>query len=261
MNATLRNRLIQVEQRFLIATVAQDEKALGEISLELSWLVHHFKAVEASGNLDDNTALLLSRVSRAIRATTQCMLECEDALKDAQTALISCSSLPLPSDDPLVSISPPTFPPFLLFSPSGTFCVLGHNKLLDACAYRWLIQNVHNPYPPSTQLQIIGDESMTSVAQVKIWFQEARDLVGWTRLSDEFFTGSISATIAAAKRVYVEHDNAIPFPIAFAFSRVKAFMESLFAERPASPTPTSFIGCSVQALRPAAGGQDHFHET
>ena len=251
MNATLRDRLILVEQLFLIAIVAQDEKALGEISLELSWLVHHFKAVEASGNLDDNTALLLSRVSRVIRATTQCMLECEDALKDAQTALISCSNLPLPSDDLLVSTSPPTFPPFLLFShvsPSGTFCVLGHNKLLDACAYRWLMQNMHNPYPTSTQLQIIGDESMTSVAQAELWFQEARDSVGWTKLSDEFFASSLNATITAAKRVYLEHDDAMPFCIALAFSKVKAYMETLFAEHPTLPPLTSHVGYSAQAV-------------
>lgn len=258
MNAsTLRDSLILLEQRFLIAVVAQDEAALQAFSLELSQLIHHFKCIEASGNLDDSTALLLARVSQAIRSTTQCMLECEDILNDG---VISCSNLPLPSDG-LAPVSTISTPYHLLFSSSGTLGTLGHNNLLDACAYRWLIQNMHNPYPPSTQLQIIGDESMTSVAQVKLWFQEARDLVGWTRLSDEFFTGSISATIAVAERVYVEHDNAIPFPVAFAFSRVKAFMESLFSEHPASPTPTSLIGCSVQALRPVPGGQDHLNES
>jgi hypothetical protein len=251
MNATLRDRLILVEQLFLIAVVAQDETALEEFSLELSRLIHHFKAVEASGDLDDNTTLLLSRVSQVIRATTQCMLECEDILKDAQTGL-SCSSLPLPSNDLLpVSTSRPTFTPYrLLFShvsSSGTLSILGHNKLLDACAYRWLMQNMHNPYPTSTQLQIIGDESMTSVAQAELWFQEARDLIGWTRLSDEFFTGSLNATITAAKRVYLERDNTIPFCIAFAFSKVKAFMETLFAEH---PSLTSHVGCSAQAPRP-----------
>ncbi|KAH9004062.1 hypothetical protein EDB86DRAFT_2126918 [Lactarius hatsudake] len=253
MNATLRDRLILVEQLFLIAVVAQDETAVKKFSLELSRLVHHFKAVEASGGLDDNTTLLLSRVSQVITATTQCMQECEDILKDAQTRLISNSGLPLPSDDLLpVSTSRPTFTPYLLFShtsSSGTG-ILGHNKLLDACAYRWLMQNMHNPYPTPTQLQIIGGESMTSVAQAELWFQEARDSVGWTRLSHEYFTGSLNATVTAAKRVYLEHDNSIPFCIAFAFSNVKASMETLLAERPALPTPLT--GCSTQALRALA---------
>ncbi|KAI9444848.1 hypothetical protein H4582DRAFT_1911683 [Lactarius indigo] len=260
MNATLRDRLILVEQLFLIAVVAQDEMAVKEFSLELSRLIHHFKVVEASGDLDDNTTLLLSRVSQVIRATTECMLGCEDILKDARTRLISCSSLPLPPDDQLpVSMSRSPFTPYpLLFShisSSGTLGILGQNKLLDAYAYRWLMQNTHNPFPTPTQLQIMGDESMTSVTQVERWFQEARDSIGWTRLSEEFFTGSLDATITAAKRVYLEHDNTIPFCITLAFSKVKAFMETLFAGYPET-TLTSQVGYSAQALQPVPAVND-----
>ena len=263
MNATLRDKLILVEQLFLIAVVAQDETAVEEISVELSRLIHHFKAVEASGDLDNDTTLLLARVSQVISATTQCMLECEDILKDGQSGLIGCSGLS-PSDDLLpVSASRPTFTPYCLLFPhassSGTLGILGHNKLLDACAYSWLMQNMHNPYPISNQLQIMADESMTSVAQAELWFQEARDLIGWTRLSGEFFTGSLSATITAARRVYLEHDNTIPFCIAFAFSKVKASMETLFVEYPGLPIPlASHVGCTAQSLRPVPVGQDHF---
>ena len=266
MNATLRDRLILVEQLFLIAVTAQDEAALEEISLELSRLIHHFKVAEASGDLDDNTTLHLSRVAQAIRATTQCMLECEDVLKDAQTDLIACCSLPQSSNDLLsVSTSCPTFTAYpLLFRPvssSRTLSILGHNKPLDACAYRWLIQNVHNPYPSSSQLQIIGNESMTSVAQAELWFQEARDLTGWTELSDEFFAGAIDATITVAKRIYLERDNTIHFSIAFAFSKVKASMETLFAEHAALPTSLTDHGrSSTLALQPVPGGQGHFNK-
>ena len=265
MNATLRDRLILVEQLFLIAVVGQDETAREKFSLELSQLIHHFKTVEACAGLDDDTTLLLSRVAQGIRATTQCMLECEDVLKDAQTDLLNCSSLPLPSDDQCpVATNHPRYTPYPLLlchvPSSGALSVLGHNKVLDASAYRWLLQNMYNPYPTSTQLQTIGNESMTSVAQVEIWFQEARDSVGWTKLSDEFFTGSHSATITAAKRIYVEHDDStIPFRIAFAFSQVKASMETLFAEHSALPDPlTSHLGHSTQALGPVPVGQDLF---
>ncbi|KAH8997343.1 hypothetical protein EDB92DRAFT_1412925, partial [Lactarius akahatsu] len=264
MNATLHDRLILVEQLFLIAVVAQDETALKEFSQELSRLTHHFKAVEASGDLDDDTALLLSHVSQVIRATTQCVLECEDVLTGTQTGLINGSKLSLSPDDLLpVSTSFPTFTPYCLlfshFSSSGTLGILGHNKLLDACAYRWLLQNMHNPHPTPTQLQTMGDESMTSVAQAELWFQEARDLVGWTRLSHEFFTGSLNATISAAKRVYLEHDNSVPFCIAFALSKVKASIETLFAEHSALPTLTSHVGCSAQVLRPIPVVNDSVH--
>jgi hypothetical protein len=265
MDATLRDKLVLMEQRFLIAVVDHDEVALQDFYQEWSWFLRRVQAAKASGNLDDSTTLLLSHISQAIRAMTNYMIDCDDLLKDAQTSLLSNSGLPLPSDDLLpVSTSRPTLTPYLLFShvsPSGTLGILGHNKRLDACAYRWLMQNMHNPYPTATQLQIIGDESMTSVAQTERWFQEARDSVGWTGLSREFFTGSLNATITAAKRVYLEHDNTIPFCITFGFSKVKASMETLFAEHPALPTPvTSHVGCTTQSLRPVPGGQDHFNK-
>lgn len=263
MNATLHDRVILLEQQFLIAVVAQDEVALKEFSLELSQLVHHYKAVEASGDLDDKTTLLLSRVSQVISVTTQCVLECEDIIKN-QIGLISCSNLALPSDDQLpLPTSRPAFTPYpLLFchvSSPEHLGILGRSKLLDTCAYRWLTYNMHNPYPTSAQLQIMGDESLVSVAQAELWFQEARDLIGWTRLLDEFFTGSVTATITAAKRVYLEHDRTVPFCIAFAFSKVKASIETLFTEHPALPTVlTSHVGCSDQALQRVPVGQYRF---
>jgi hypothetical protein len=256
MDATLRNRIVSLEQQFLIAVFARNKQVLEDSTRELSQL----EAIQTGEDLDDSTNLLLCRVSRVIRNTTQCMLECEDILKDAQSSLISC----LPSDDLLpASTCHSTSTPYpLLFShasSSGTLGILGHNKLLDACAYRWLMQNMHNPYPTSTQLQIIGDGSMTSVAQVKLWFQEARDLIGWTKLSDEFFTGSLNATITTAKQFYLEHDNTIPFCVAFAFSKVKAIMETLFAERTASPTPlSSHVGCSVVQVQ--VNDSAHFND-
>jgi hypothetical protein len=261
MNATLRDRLIRLEQRFLIAVVAQDEVALKDFALELSQLFRHFEVVKASEELDDSTTLLLSHVSQAITATSDCMLGCEAILNEAQNCSLSCPDLDLPSDDPPpVSTSSPTSPPtvtscHLLFPSPGAPGILGRNKLLDACAYRWLVQNMHNPYPTSNQLQVIGDKSMTSVAQAELWFEEARDSIGWTKLSREFFMGSVDATIAAAQRVYLERDNTIPFSIAFAFSEVKAFIETLFLEYPASPVGQ--VSYATQAMRSMPIGQDH----
>jgi hypothetical protein len=254
MHATLRDKLILLEQKFLIAVVAQDEVALEDFALELSQLSHHFE-VKASGDFDDCTTLL-SRLSQAITATSDCMLGCEAILNDARTSALSCLNIEPPSDDlPSVSTSPPTFTSCrLLFRSSGTPSILGRNKFLDACAYHWLVQNMHNPYPTSSQLLVIGDKSMTSMAQAELWFEEARDSIGWTKLSRDFFMGSIDATIAAAQRVYLERDNTIPFGITFAFFEVKAFMEALFLEYPDSPT--GVVHHAAQSLHSVPIGED-----
>lgn len=264
IDATLRYKLILLEQKFLIAVGAHDEAALKDFYQKWSLLFRHFQAVEASGGLDDGTVLLLSHVSQAIRATTKCMLECEDISIEAQTSSLNGSSLCLSPDDMFSASTnlPPPTPYHLLFSrvPScGALGILGQNKHLDARAYHWLMQNMHNPYPSSVQLQIIGGASDTSVEQVVLWFQEARDSVGWTRLSHEFFTGSINATITMAKRVYLEHDNTVPFRTEFAFLTVKAFMETLFLEESALPASlvASHVGYAARATRSLPTGQDH----
>jgi hypothetical protein len=264
MYATLRDRLIQAEQRFLIAVVANDEAALKGLSQEWYQLTRHLEAVEASGDLDNDTALLLSHVSRVIKATEDCILECDAISDDAQSCLINSPAFNLPWDNiPAVSTSPSSFPSYrLLFSrasSSGTLGILGQNKLLDSHAYHWLMQNMQSPYPAPSQMQTICEESMTSVSQAELWFQEVRDLIGWTRLSHIFFGGSVDATINAAKRAYLGHDNAIPFGIAFNFAAVKASMEALFLEYPASLA--RHVGHEAQTLRSVPSGQDqHFKE-
>jgi hypothetical protein len=258
MNATLRDRLIQAEQQFLIAVVANDEAALKDFSQEWSWLARNFKAIEARGELDDSTTLLLSHVSRVIKATANCMLECEAILNEGQICSTNDPALNLLLDNTLsVSTNPSSFPSYrLLFSSastSGTFGILGQKKLLDAHAYRWLMQNMHNPYPTATQIQTISDESLTSMAQAELWFQEVRDTIGWTRLSNEFYGGSLDATTAAARRVYLENDNTIPFDVAFTFAAVKSSMEALFLEYPASLAENVGDAQTLQSVHP---GQD-----
>src|SRR5882762_10388196 len=109
MNATLRDQLILLEQKFLIAVVAQDEVDLEDFGLELSRLTSHFNGIEANRHLDDRTTLLLSRISQAITATCDSMLECEAFFNDAQKCSLSGPVLNSPSDDSLsMPITPPT---------------------------------------------------------------------------------------------------------------------------------------------------------
>ena len=239
MDATLCERLIRAEQRFLLAVVSNDEESLEAFSQEWSQLGHDIKSIKTAGQLDDNTALLLSKVSRAIENTTLCMSETGAMLQETQTCSISDFVQDISFGDPsIASLHPQAFASCrLLFSNLSCSInprILGENKLLDSYAYRWLTQNIYDPYPNSVQTRTIGDVSGTSAAQVKLWFQEVRDSIGWSKLSHDFFAGSVNATVAAARRVYLEHDKDMSFDIMFAFTAVKTFAETLFSERPFS---------------------------
>ncbi|KAH9956233.1 hypothetical protein BGW80DRAFT_1257805 [Lactifluus volemus] len=235
MKATLSDQLIRVEQQFLLAVAANDEKSLKTFAQEWTQLAQDVQSVKVAGGLDENTTLLLSHVARAIDNIACCILESGTILQEAQSYSMNHFLLDVPPlDQSEASHHPPKLSPcHLLFSnlPSATAPgILGQQRLLDSYAYHWLMQNIHNPYPTSVQLQIIGDVSGTSVAQVELWFQEVRDEIGWTKLSREFFAGSIDATVAAAQRVYLEGDMDVSFDIMFAFTSVKASAETFFSE-------------------------------
>ncbi|KAI0308162.1 hypothetical protein B0F90DRAFT_1813472 [Multifurca ochricompacta] len=102
---------------------------------------------------------------------------------------------------------PATIPDILFcrFSPSAPRIVI-QQHVLSTHAHRWLMQNIHNPYPTPVEMQILGDASATSMAQVELWFREA-GLLGI--------------------------DKGIPFCIAFAFTAVKTSAGLLFLEHPA----------------------------
>ena len=259
MNATLHERLIRAEQHFLLAVVSNDETSLKAFSQEWSQLARDIENIQAAGRLDENTAVTLSKVSRVIKNMTDCVLECEVILQESLTRSIGDLIQDTPSGDPSIASLHPqaTAPCRLLFSNLPSSTILGQQKLLDSYAYRWLVQNIHDPYPNSVQTRIITDISGTSVAQVERWFQEVRDSIGWSKLSRDFFAGSVNATVAAARRVYLERDKNISFDIVFAFTAVKTSAETLFSEYPplqGKDVDTGFVG----AIRTIATGQDHY---
>ena len=238
MIATLRERLIRAEQQFLLAVVSNDKEASEVFSQEWSQLAQDITTIEVAGYLDDDKALLLSQVSRAVENIANFMLESGAILQETQTLSISDFIRDVPSDPPSITLSHPQdiAPCHLLFSnlrSSTTPSILGQKKLLDSFAYRWLMQNIHNPYPSSVQMRIISDVSGASTAQVELWFQEIRDSIGWSKLSQSLFAGSVNSTVAAARRVYLECDRDVSFDIVFAFTTVKALAETHFSEQPA----------------------------
>jgi Homeobox KN domain len=263
MNATLRERLIRAEQQFLLAVVSNNEQSLEVFFQEWSQLGRDAENTKAAGLLDDDVALLLSEVSRAIESTTLCVIESGALLQESLNRSITDIVQNIPFDNPSTASlhSQAIAPRHLLFSdlPSSTTPkILGQQKLLDSYAYSWLMQNIHDPYPNSAQTRIISDISDTSAAQVELWFQEVRDSVGWNKLSRDFFAGSVNATVATARRVFLERerDRNISFDIVFAFTAVKASAETLFSEHPPLQGKNDDTG-SITAIRTMEMGQDH----
>ena len=259
MSSTLRERLIRAEQHFLLAVVSNDEESLEVFSQEWSQLARDIEDTKAAGRLDDSTAHLLNKTSQAIENTAICVLESGVMLQESLTHSMGDFIQDIPSGDPSIASlhSQATPPSCLLFTNQPSSRILGEQMLLDSYAHCWLMQNIHDPYPNSVQTRIISDISGTSAAQVELWFQEVRDSIGWSKLSRDFFAGSANATVAAARRVFLERDKNISFDIVFAFTTVKAFAETLFSEH--LPLQGKNVDTeSVGTIQTMAMGQEHY---
>ncbi|KAG5220681.1 homeodomain mating type protein [Salix suchowensis] len=69
-----------------------------------------------------------------------------------------------------------------------------------APAFKWLLKNIHNPYPSRQTKELISRGTGTSIQNVDAWFLNARRRIGWTSISKRYYNGSKIDTIAAASR-------------------------------------------------------------
>ncbi|KAJ8516111.1 hypothetical protein ONZ45_g6530 [Pleurotus djamor] len=108
-----------------------------------------------------------------------------------------------------------------------------------ATAYKWLLDNIHNPYPSKRQRTIIARETSTSTHHIDTWFLNIRRRIGWTTISKSYFAGSKAATVAAATRALSEDGHRLaaqpgePLPanITLAFVQMEATARDLYSDK------------------------------
>ena len=100
---------------------------------------------------------------------------------------------------------------------------------------QWLLDNLHNPYPPGAVRRSMEKSSELSGRLVNDWFARARQRIGWTRLLRDRFSGCRSAARDAAFRAFVRDDPSSPLDVELysAFMAVKAHAILVYA--PQSP--------------------------
>jgi len=102
---------------------------------------------------------------------------------------------------------------------------------------QWLLDNLHNPYPPGAVKRAMGGSLELGTRTVTEWFTRARQRIGWTRLLRDRFSGCRSAATDAAFRVFVRDDPRSPLDAELhaAFMAVKAHANLVYA----SPSPST----------------------
>ena len=96
---------------------------------------------------------------------------------------------------------------------------------------QWLLENLHNPYPPSAVKHAMGESPELGRRTVNEWFTRARQRIGWTRLLRDRFSGCRSAAADAAFRAFVRDDPRSPLDAELyaAFMAVKAHAKLVYS--------------------------------
>jgi hypothetical protein len=226
MDEDIRQYLLQAEDT-LIDSISRDDNFESLMSFKSSWNAFYadFSRRVSIGELSDDTISLAHSVASRIIIITNCFSDFHKTHQELRNQLIDGMSNIL---DGLtrVAISPPpthtaqnsqptesSLPPFI------------------EPAYRWLLANIHNPYPSSdTKANIVGSYgcSMNSVAA---WFITARRRIGWTTICRKHFNNCRADTVDAASRALVKEDPArVLQPAIFHdFQQMKAAAQELYA--------------------------------
>ena len=96
---------------------------------------------------------------------------------------------------------------------------------------QWLLNNLHNPYPPSAVRRSMEESSELRGRTVNEWFARARQRIGWTRLLRDRFSGCRSVATDAAFRAFVRDDPCSPLDVElyYAFMGVKAHANLVYS--------------------------------
>ncbi|KAL4070620.1 C-terminal domain of homeodomain 1-domain-containing protein [Scleroderma citrinum] len=98
-------------------------------------------------------------------------------------------------------------------------------------AYRWLLDNLHDPYPPREVKDGLVQSAGVSIHNVNAWFANARRRMGWTHICKSYFGGCRSDTVDAAFRALIKTDpnRSLPAEIVQAFVEMKVTAEGLYS--------------------------------
>ena len=108
---------------------------------------------------------------------------------------------------------------------------------------KWLLENLHNPYPSGAIKRTMEDSPELNGRTVNEWLTRARQRIGWTRLLRDRFSGCRSAATDAAFRAFVREDPRSPLDAELdaAFMAIKAHANLVYAPpSPGTPALTPY---------------------
>ncbi|KAG6380871.1 C-terminal domain of homeodomain 1-domain-containing protein [Boletus reticuloceps] len=200
----LSQKLLLAESDFLTA-LESGTKMLSSYHQTWTALSDALSTATETGGVGDDAFTLVNFVASRISNLANCLLDIKHEEELSTSQLQSdCDALFRQMDaldlDAHQTSSSPADTRMLSLNAGGP------SPPFLASAYRWLLDNLHNPYPTTVVKTRIAAASSCQVSSVNSWFTNARRRIGWTTLCREIFSNCMADMLDAAYRALVEED-------------------------------------------------------
>ncbi|KAF9455825.1 C-terminal domain of homeodomain 1-domain-containing protein [Collybia nuda] len=231
---SLQHRLTHAEADFLLA-VSQGGPAL--ISFRDQWLalLKDMECGARTHSIDDETVSLGDLVASRIAIMSESLLDFQSSADLMQSQLedvfagidITDMQFELPQ------ASRTTSPPATSLAQESLPNTVPHSSLYIKHAQRWLLKNLHNPYPPKSVRDAIASSTASDRKCIDTWFIDARKRIGWNTLRREMFSNKRVDIVDAAMRFFGEDDTHRPLDenIRFRFLEIEMRVRELYDEK------------------------------
>jgi hypothetical protein len=211
---TLSSRLLQVERELLDA-ISCGKPALDSFMSRWAALLEEISSTATRGELDERTHQLAQTTA-------------------AQVVIIADSFLGMDTDTAAVE-SKFTNDIDAIYSQCGHASSSKQPRLsfVEAC-YKWLTENLHNPYPSESTKAYLAHGSHVTVDSVNGWFLKARRRVGWTALVKADFGGCRADAVKAAQAVFCDagaNEDSVDAAVVCKLMQVQHNTESMYGSR------------------------------
>ncbi len=240
---SIQRRLQSALDLFFSASATGDASSLLEFTSEWETLYADTVKSQSCGALDEETLHLAYTVADAIETlstsltelsvsdetvTNNYVQELKKVVDDERSKPASTSSFPSPTKPTQAYIEP---------------------------AYRWLVENLHNPYPIREVRNKICRETNTPRKDLDNWFTNARRRIGWNTLLKSF-GGDRDRLVEAATTYFFGEDENQYDHIAIAFADMESTLTDLYSGKFEQSNLGRKLGGVVKNMTPELQAQE-----
>nr|AHE78417.1 A2HD1 [Volvariella volvacea]AOC97532.1 HD1 protein [Volvariella volvacea] len=228
----LRHYLLESQRLLFDVLERGDEDTVAKLHETWTHTCSLYDDCSSRGTIDDDLNHLAYTISQSMCTIITSYLDLEETYTEITERLVRDTESILAEEYPETE--------------DRTFSLQAPSYIPLACD--WLLRNLHNPYPSSSQKDTIANASGTPRQNIDSWFVDARRRIGWNTLRKSRFHNKRKEIVEAATRAFISNaDYSLVDPkLLAAFEKIRSkamelysgrFKETILAATLDHPTP------------------------